>query len=210
MCRYSRMVNYAVRVSRSFQEFFPAVQSIADVVEKSLIYEHVDASRVHIHMLLVGCTVSTDTLKNYIKKELGVVNSRDWSFKTAKEEYGNYVKYMSKGVYIPKFNKGFEESYVEEWKNKWVVNKVEKVERKSKQTEYDLQIMIEELLWPMNCRNENGEMPKVSKDDILKATMEVLNREKKFAFYQRVARLCQAVRWRFHPTECEKMIFKMF
>lgn len=186
-----------------------------------VVYEHTEASRPHIHMLLVGCSVSTDTLKNYIKKELGVISSRDWSFKTAKSDYDNYIKYMSKGYIEPCYNKGFEETYLTDCRLKWEVDRLANAANihsanavisspRSRQSEYDLQIMIEDLLWPMNSRNDNGEIPAVSKEDILQATKKVLEREHKFAHYQRVARLCQAVRWRFHPAECDAIIFKMF
>lgn len=214
--------HYAVRITRSNQECTNVWSRFSNVVERMVVYEHKDGARVHVHLLLESCKVSTDTLKNYIKKEIGVVNSRDWSFKTAfkvpivvESQYdmgfSEYIKYMSKGKYEPVYNKGYSEEFIKVCKELWE-DKVEKLVIKEKkaarQTEYDIQMMIEDELWP--GPRVPDECPKVSKEDILRATRCVLEREKKFAHYQRVARLCQAVRWRFHPTECESIIFKMF
>lgn len=195
-----------------------------------VVYEHTDASRIHLHFLVEECTVSTDTLKNYFKKELGVVNSRDWSFKTATKVpivvqetnkysrggFSEYIKYMSKGKHEPVFNKGYEEAYLDFCKSLWEnnvnananANANVSIIKKARMTEYDIQMMIEDELWP--GPRTPGECPKVSKLDILEATKKVLEREHKFAHYQRVSRLCQAVRMRFHPAECDEIILKMF
>lgn len=210
------MSNYAVRLTRSYEDCSGAILRIANVVERIIVYEH-QASRTHVHMLLDNCSVSTDTLKNYIKKELGVVSSRDWSFKTAIKSvmsYANYIKYMYKGENKPKYNKGFTEEEITFAESLWVDNvnvnaNVDNVSvKKKKQTEYDLQMMIEDELWPGPRIPE--ECPLVSKDDIYEMTIKVLEREHKFAHYQRVSRLCQAIRIRFHPADAKKIVMKMF
>jgi len=225
------MSHYAVRLTRSYNDCSGACLRISGVVEKMVVFQHSDASRIHVHMLLEACSVSTDTLKNYIKKELGVIGSRDWSFKTAMKVpivtvdsqldggFTQYIKYMSKGNLEPLFNKGYEIDYINYCKTLWIPDNANvnananadisgNVIRKSRMTEYDLQIMVEDLLWP--GPRTPDECPFVSKDDILQATKKVLEREHKFAHFQRVSRLCQAVRWRFHPAECDAIILKMF
>jgi len=208
------MSHYAVRLTKSYEDCSGAILRIANVVERLIVYEH-EASRTHVHMLLDNCSVSTDTLKNYIKKELGVINSRDWSFKTAQKSvmsYANYIKYMYKGTNKPKYNKGFKEEEIAFAESLWIpvnANANDNViVSKKRQTEYDIQIMIEDELWPGPRTPEACEA--VSKDDIYNATIKVLEREHKFAYYQRVSRLCQAIRIRFHPADAKNIVMKMF
>lgn len=87
-----------------------------------IVYEHEpegNEDNLHVHMYLVGTQVSTDTLKNYIRKftNPGKAGNGFWSFKTEYTPYGgtqslpidsNCITYMSKGVLEPVYNKGFE------------------------------------------------------------------------------------------------------
>lgn len=113
-------MNYAVRITYGYKELETFYKATTDVCSKVIVYEHVDAARLHCHALLEECTVSTDTLKNWIKKALGVTqfDKKNWSFKTANSDY-KYVTYMSKGKYDAKLVKGYSPEQVAEWKAAW-------------------------------------------------------------------------------------------
>lgn len=94
--------------------------------ERLIVYAHNDGcERPHIHFLIENTTISTDTIKNWIKKDLKttVFPKSDWSFKqtfgeNSPVDYG-YITYMSKGKYEPIFVKGFTESEIKEYKDAW-------------------------------------------------------------------------------------------
>jgi len=71
--------------------------------------------------------VSTDTLKNYIRSKVGLVNKVDWSFKTTTKEGAithdsalGAITYMSKGKYDSSYQIGFTSDVLNECKAKWV------------------------------------------------------------------------------------------
>lgn len=118
-------------------------ESIKEVIEKLkdhssaiVVYEHVadnEVSRTHIHGLVVDCKVSTDTIKNWIRKIKGAVDKNDWSFKTAAksaEEQHGYIVYMTKGVLEPKFSYGYELDVLLDAKQKWVDPSLPRVKAK--------------------------------------------------------------------------------
>lgn len=115
-------MDYAIRVTRPYLQLIPFIECLEKVCERFIIYEHTEASNVHIHGLLLATTVSTDTLKNYIKKALNVVAfpKADWSFKTADKDYKKYITYMSKGKLEAKASKAFAPAYIQECKAGWV------------------------------------------------------------------------------------------
>lgn len=94
--------------------------------ERLIVYAHNDGcERPHIHFLIENTTISTDTIKNWIKKDLKttVFPKSDWSFKqtfgeNSPVDYG-YITYMSKGKYEPIFVKGFTESEIKEYRDAW-------------------------------------------------------------------------------------------
>jgi len=88
-----------------------------------VVYEHeADAtvSRTHIHAYVENPTVSTDTMKNWVKKALNVTSfpKADWAFTTA-DNLG-YITYCTKGRLCPVFFKGIEHSQIEELRAAWV------------------------------------------------------------------------------------------
>jgi len=107
----------AIRLSFPYDRLAKVFSKVKDVAEKVIVYQH-DATRVHVHALIVKCTVSTDTLKNWVRKEVGQVAKCDWSFVTAQNE--EFVTYMSKGILAPVFVSGFNDEAIEEFKKKWV------------------------------------------------------------------------------------------
>lgn len=125
---------FAIRVTKSSRELAHFFDKLDQVTERYVFYEHNVPNNIHIHGLIVGCTVSTDTLKNYIRKDVGNMKSTDWSFKTADDF--NFITYMSKGTLDPVVNKGFTGEELQEYRSKWVT-----VESKKRtMTQYKLKI----------------------------------------------------------------------
>lgn len=93
------MSNYAVRVTRSASALSKVYEKLDSQCESVIVYEHPDEGNVHCHMLLLVCEVSTDTLKNYIRKVVGNVERTEWSFKSGADK--DFISYMSKGKYDP-------------------------------------------------------------------------------------------------------------
>lgn len=107
----------AIRISFPFNRLAKVFSKVKDVSQKLVVYQH-DATRVHVHALIVGCTVSTDTLKNWIRKEVGQVAKSDWSFVTAQNE--EFITYMSKGNLAPVFISNYNDEEIDAYKKKWV------------------------------------------------------------------------------------------
>ena len=107
----------AIRLSFPYDRLEMYFRKVKDACNRVVVYQH-DATRVHVHALIVGCTVSTDTLKNWIRKEVGQVAKSDWSFVTAQNE--DFITYMSKGTLAPVFIYGYNDEVIESFKQKWV------------------------------------------------------------------------------------------
>lgn len=135
-------MNYAVRVLYGYDntlEGFAQYLQDPGVCSRFAIYEHPADSKVertHIHALLMGLTVSTDTLKNKITDCLKVrpKGNKEWSFKTKYKPYksntfidvdDNYITYMSKGKFEPKIYKGYTKEEIDAYKAKYVPMGVE-------------------------------------------------------------------------------------
>lgn len=129
-------MNYAVRISRAYEQIQEVVVRIEGVCKNLVVYQHdadEEVSRTHCHMLLVSCEVSTDTLKNWFKKQLGDVNKTDWSFKAAATELDKmtgFMTYCSKGHITPRFNNLVDGAAVAELTAAWVDPGTQKVKLK--------------------------------------------------------------------------------
>jgi len=108
----------AIRITLPYDRLVQTFSQIKDASQRVIVYQH-DATRVHVHALIVGCTVSTDTLKNWIMREINGKMTRDsWSFKTAQNE--EFITYMSKGSLTPVFVSGYQPEAIEAFRSKWV------------------------------------------------------------------------------------------
>ena len=128
-------MNYAIRFTEPYQTLATTVSDWALKSDKVLCYEHTGSKtdKVHCHLLLFGCDVSTDQLKNLAKAHgLAGKGNAYWSFKTSykdkssgakfpitEETVKKYVCYMSKGVFDPKYNKGYTSDDLKECKGAW-------------------------------------------------------------------------------------------
>lgn len=132
------MSHYAIRISREYQDISGAIVKMAGLSEKSVWYEHTadaSVSRTHVHGLLLCSAIKTDTVKNWIKKELNVTefSKSDWAFTTyyidkltkqraviTDKNYEKYIIYMTKGKLDPKYNDGFTIDFLNQCKAGWV------------------------------------------------------------------------------------------
>jgi len=130
------MTHYAIRISREYIDISGTINKMSELSEMSVWYEHPadeDVSRTHVHGLLMSSSINTDSVKNWIKKELNLktFDRSDWVFSTTytskkikysitMESYPKYITYMTKGIFQPKFNKGFDPEFLEQRRLLWV------------------------------------------------------------------------------------------
>lgn len=128
-------MNYAIRFTESYETIKTTVSDWSLKSEKVLCYQHTGSKteKVHCHLLLVGCSITPDQLKNLGKSHgLSGKGNGYWSFKTSfkdkstgakfpitDETIPKYICYMSKGIYDPLFNKGYEPDFLVDCKSKW-------------------------------------------------------------------------------------------
>lgn len=123
--------NYAVRLRAPAKELLPVCAEWALKCDKVLMYEHPEPNNIHCHFLLTGYYGSVESLKGAYKR-LGLVlkGPGQVSFKTTfkaqqvvieikEDTWGRYITYMTKGIYDPAYNKGFDPVYLETCKKQW-------------------------------------------------------------------------------------------
>ena len=114
-------MSYALRITKTGKELEAFWERLAGSCLRLIAYEHGDGARPHCHAIVEGATVSTDTMKNWIKRALSmtVFPRSDWEFKSFD---GNLkaITYMTKGKYEPVFVKGFESDQINTLKGNWL------------------------------------------------------------------------------------------
>jgi len=189
-------MNYAFRIHASYQSLKQTISKIAESSEVLVIYEHPegDSERTHIHGYVESLTVGTDSLKNWIKKELNVTSfpKSDWAFETVISKgikKGQPVDrdsliYYHKGKYPILFNKGLTEEFVKEQHSKSytpTTQYVKKVQYKivseskaqAKKRNWDLLEEMKNLYKQLSAR-----VPFVSDEDIISIVIKVLDDNK--------------------------------
>jgi len=112
-----------IRVSRTYDDLKEFIEKLADACEVLVVYEHQaddSVNRTHIHAYVEDPKVSTDTMKNWVKKALKVSSflKTDWAFPEALDR--GFITYLSKGHLDPLFVKGIEEEACRLMKSAWV------------------------------------------------------------------------------------------
>jgi len=93
---------YAVRITLPYNQVHPIVEAWNPHCHQIIAYEH-DASRVHTHLLVIGCDVTTARLKQLANRE--EKGNAFWNFKAITDgPFDKYITYMSKGHIDPSYN----------------------------------------------------------------------------------------------------------
>lgn len=163
------MSNYAVRIASPYSKIERGVQSVALRADKVLAYEHVGTvtEKVHVHMIIMGarCDVKTlkaDMVKGGVVVKGATATNGDWSWKTSFKDKitgdviqideTNVIKgitYMTKGVFDPKYNKGFSDEVIADAKSKWVEPPKGKASRQER-LYYEFDVMVPKDI-PTSC-----------------------------------------------------------
>lgn len=133
------------------------IDNLSEKCQKLIVYRHPkeEAEREHIHALMVGCSITEKTIRERINKELQLAKSnKNYSVgstygnnvKITELTYPTYISYMSKGLYSPEYNKGFETDYVENLKQSYkpftkeepVKYQIEKITPVKKKTQFEI------------------------------------------------------------------------
>jgi len=129
-------LHLAVRLRLPYENLRQVFSDWALRSQKVIVYEHPEEDNVHCHALLMNVSVSENTLRNDIKKHgLPLKGAGQVSFKTTfknpnrqvvditDESAPQFITYMSKGKYDPKYNKGYDDEFIQHRKSLWVNHK---------------------------------------------------------------------------------------
>lgn len=130
-------MNYAPRITYPYEKLAPWISRVALVSERTIWYEHSDdQNNIHCHAIIMGLSKTIKTIKDWLKEMLQETpTGNQWMFpQTYKDkETGEsrpvddeFVKYMTKGKYDPKYNKGYSPEFVAEQKAKGFDGKAKK------------------------------------------------------------------------------------
>lgn len=89
-------MDLAVRITLGMDAVRLIVNRWAPHIELAIGFQHSEnANRIHCHLLLIGCRVSTQRLKQLAQREER--GNAFWSFKKADGDLDRYITYMGKG-----------------------------------------------------------------------------------------------------------------
>lgn len=121
------MSSYVCRITLPFSDVNQFIEDWADKADKLLVYEHEadeEVSKTHCHFLIRDCKVKEDRLKQIVNKIVSppLKGNECWSWKTVIEDkVADYITYMTKGKLTAKYNKGYDQFYIDERKKVWVL-----------------------------------------------------------------------------------------
>lgn len=119
-----------IRVSRTYDELSKTpkkdesfIKKLSDACDVCVVFEHEadeTVSRTHIHAYVENPKVSTDTMKNWVKKTLAVTAfpKTDWTFVGATDR--GFITYLTKGKLTPCSVKGISKEEIDTLKAAWV------------------------------------------------------------------------------------------
>jgi len=124
--------NLMVRITRPFCDLSGAIRQWALKCERMAVYEHEGSrtEKIHIHAILIGCSVSKERLKQLalpMIREHGSGNEF-WSFKEKDKRTKQPISattapgaiiYMTKGKHDPMYYLGYELEYLTALKDQW-------------------------------------------------------------------------------------------
>lgn len=213
---------------KTIEEATQFILGISQGAEKSLWYFHPFGSKgkgPHIHGLLLNWSEGIDdTFRGRLKaffnikgKQLGVSNNFKKGTPMDENSIHKYITYMSKGIYDPFVNKGFDKDYLDARKAMWVgdtpdqegsKDPVEKTTVKSKITQYGMaqlakaQYMEE---YPESYIRDNG----YEAHKLVKIVIKVLKDNQKLAHKIQVRNIVQDIEAEIDPVRYVNDIVKM-
>jgi len=124
------VASYAVRITLPFSDVSGIVRAWALKADKLLCYEHIGTAteKEHVHLLMIRVSCDPERLKQIAQDIIPCGKGNQfWSFKTKTKKHGvvdettaqRYIVYMAKGVHLPRYNKGYEDDFLERVKTLW-------------------------------------------------------------------------------------------
>lgn len=114
--------DFAVRITRPYDDFARVVARWALECDKMVVYQHTGSrtAKVHIHLAIEGSRICREQLRNIANTILTqpCKGQGDWSFKVWDKEE-RYIVYMTKGQHDPMYNKGYDDVYLSGLKSKY-------------------------------------------------------------------------------------------
>lgn len=207
---------YWCRVTVSYDIAAKAIERIASQCDKTIVYEHNDDStNIHIHFYLEGCKVSTDTIKNYFKREgiSGGKTGSGWSFNKARDN--GCIVYATKGRYDPRYVKGYTDDEVTAFKDKWEDKPSKKQSRltfvvkesakESKLRQWDL---VQEIVKRSRECHTTREICEVIRKVVIIENHTVMGRYKLRDYYDTVKAILDEKEWSLNAAQfCSKDFF---
>lgn len=145
-----------VRLSYSYDQLSQFWDRLEKSCETLVVYEHnTGLKNCHCHFYVTGCTVSTDTLKNWIKKVIPDVPKTHWSFKTADND--GCITYMSKGVLDPVRTNKIGLERIALLKSQWIPVpdiRAKRVREQKVVTAYDMAVEVHETISQLGIEND--------------------------------------------------------
>jgi len=96
----------AIRITLPYEQVSKICERWVGHADQVIAFQHSEsANRIHCHLLVIGCRVTTQRLKQLSgRKERG---NGFWSFKTCNDDTDKYITYMGKGQ--------LEKTYMSNW-----------------------------------------------------------------------------------------------
>jgi len=181
-------------INRPFADISGVIRNWADISQKLLVYQHdPDDGCTHIHCHILALDVQLDTKQLYKRKDF-----RSLGLDGTKKEFGfnifrpqlSTVEYMTKGIFDPVFNKGFEQDeldaakrlgYIKPSKLANVNANVNQKKKSAKDTHFDVCMRVRDMSLTKSAlmRNADGEIINakvfVSFDNVYKNLLTVLD-----------------------------------
>lgn len=137
-----------VRLSYSYDHLSQFWDRLEKSCETLVVYEHnTGLKNVHVHFYVTNCQVSTDTLKNWIRKIIPEIPKTHWSFKTAKDD--GCITYMSKGELDPVRANKIGLGRIASLKDQWIPTpdiRAKRVREQKGITAYDMAVEVYETM----------------------------------------------------------------
>lgn len=114
---------FFIRLTYSYEQIQKIISDWATHADSIVVYEHIGTKteKIHCHVLIKGLALTTKRLRQIAQSYIKTIKGNQcMSCKTCSEDPDGTIKYMTKGIYDPKYYKGFEIEYLLNQKAQWV------------------------------------------------------------------------------------------